>query len=79
MIGLDLCASANLAVIWIINSKLLLHSDPNMGFGLSCLRFFIANFLYLELFIFTLYLFETFYRGMNKPYRNTNINGISYF
>ena len=79
MIGLDLCASANLAVIWIINSKLMLHSDPNIGFGLSCLSFFIVNFVYLELFIFTLYLFKKVYRGMNKPYINTNINGISYF
>ena len=35
MIGLDFSASAKLAVIWIINPRVLLLSEPNIGFDRS--------------------------------------------
>ena len=56
MIGLGLIPSAKLAVIWIINPKVLLDSEPNIGFNLFYIRFFNVNFEHLELFFFTLYI-----------------------
>ena len=44
MITLDLSASAKLAVIWIINPRVLLRSKPNIGFDVL-FSFFIVNFV----------------------------------
>ena len=49
-IGLDLYACAKLAVIWIINNRLLLSSKPNLSCDLSYFSFVIVNFVHLELF-----------------------------
>ena len=46
MIGLNLSASEKIAVILIINSKLLLYGEPNI------LVFLIVKFLHLEFFFF---------------------------
>ena len=45
---------AKLAVIGIITTRVLLQSWPNIGFSLT---YFIVNFVHLELFFCTLYLF----------------------
>ena len=49
MTDLDLSACAKLAVIWITNPNVPLHSEPNTRFDLSYLSFFIANFVYYYL------------------------------
>ena len=41
---------AKLAVIWIITTRVLLQSWPNIGFSLT---YFIVNFVHLELFFLT--------------------------
>ena len=51
MTCLYLSASAKLAVIWIINLKLVLHSESKIRFDLSYFRFFIVNFVHLELLL----------------------------
>ena len=71
MTGLNRTASAKLAVIWIIDPKVLLHSEPNIALNLP--YFFMENFVQLELFFFKLDLFKPFYRRINKPYMHTNI------
>ena len=50
----------------------------NLILDLVCLIliFFIVNFLHLVLFFFTLYLFLSFYPGLNKPQMHANIIGI---
>ena len=51
MACLYLSASAKLAVIWIINLKVVLHSEPKIRFDFSYFRFFIVNFVHLELLL----------------------------
>ena len=72
-----LSASAKLAFIWIINTKVLICSGPCLGFDLSYFNFFFVNFVHLELFFFTLYLFKNVYARINNPNIHTNIIGIS--
>ena len=45
---MDLSACAKGAVIWIINPKVQLHSETDIGFDLSYFRYFIVNFVHLE-------------------------------
>ena len=52
MIGLDLSASANLAIVWIIDIKVPLHSDPNIGFDLSYYSIFNVNFVHFRIITF---------------------------
>ena len=40
-IGLDLSAGAKLAVIWIVNPSVLLHSTPNLRFDLPYFSFLL--------------------------------------
>ena len=49
MIGLDLSVTAKSAVIQITNTKQLQLSESNVRFDKSSLRFFIVNFVQLEL------------------------------
>ena len=80
MIGLEVSVTGKLAVNWIINPKVPLHKEPNIGFDLSYLRFFIAKFVHLKLIFFTSYLFLFFiYPRMNSPYIHANIIDISGF
>ena len=67
MIGLDPNSSAYLAVIWTINSKVLPHSEPNIGFDLSYFSFFIVNFVHLELCIPTSLAFLVSKMGLTFP------------
>lgn len=73
MIGLNLSASKKIAVISIINSKLLLYGKPNI------LVFLIVKFLHLELFFFHCVFFKKNYPILNKPQIHTNIIDISSF
>ena len=60
MIGLDLFAIAKLVAIWIINTRLPLRSNLNLGF--CVLLVFTVNLLHLELFFFTMYYLKSFIR-----------------
>ena len=51
MIGLDLSVTAKSAVIQITNTKQLQLSESNVRFDKSSLRFFIVNFVQLELYL----------------------------
>ena len=59
------------------NTRVLLRSILNLGFSLN---YFIVNFVHLELFFFTMHIFDFFYQGMNKRnIHNGIIGGISSF
>ena len=60
MIGLDLNTSAKLAVIWIINTRVLLRNRS--CFQSVLFYFFILDFVRLRLFFYTSYFFEFFIR-----------------
>ena len=51
MIGLDLNVTAKSAVVQITNTKQLQLSESNVRFDKSSLRFFIVNFVQLELYL----------------------------
>ena len=73
MIRLDLSAAhTKLAVIWIIDTKVLLCSRLNLG---------IVNFVHLELITFTLHVFKIVFmpKRINKANIHNNIIGISSF
>ena len=60
MIDLNLSPSAKLSVFWIINPKVLLHSEPNIGFYFYC-KFYTFRII----LVFTVLMF---YPEINKPY-----------
>ena len=78
-IGLEPSASVKLAVIWIINNRLLLGSRSISGLIRIILGFFVVNFVHLELFFFTLYFFIFFIGSLINKNIHTNIIDISNF
>ena len=79
MIGLDPKVGANLAFIWMINPRVLLHSEPNIGFDLSYFSFHCKFYTFRFFFLFLHSIFLIFYPRMNKSYMHTNITLISSF
>ena len=56
-----------------------LSSRLNLGYSLNYFSFFIANFVHLILFFFTLHIFNFFYPEINQPNMHKNIIDISSF
>ena len=80
MTRLDLSASVKLTVIWIINTRVLLQSKPNLGFDLilvfycKCCIFRIIHF-YIVIFFLNI-LLKNLYLRMNKLNIHANIIDI---
>ena len=71
MIGLDLGAIENLAVIWIINPRAPLGSKPNLAFGPAYFSFY-CKFCTFRIILFYVVSFLLFHLRTNKSYTHTH-------